>query len=240
MEEKRKQNSEWSRNLEYISLAAAAKFCPYSEHYLRLRSRQGKLKSIKLGKKWMTTRAWLDDYQRQVGDWRAAAEKKKTATGKAAPPPELAEVIFSHQSPMPLPPLYRAGFCTAENVSFAPPKRRLAGFVAGQIFPPPRPSKVSGGQSFRFGAIASGALAALLFFAAVSPQDFSPAINFDLKNIGQANVSFPAAPDAEKRAPDFAVHAAPAAAAWQIEENSLERLVETLAGWMEKIAGGEN
>ena len=77
MEEKRKQNSEQDRNLGYISLSAAAKLCSYSEHYLRLRSRQGKLKSIKLGKKWMTTRAWLDDYQRQVGDWRAAAEKKK-------------------------------------------------------------------------------------------------------------------------------------------------------------------
>ena len=232
MEENEKRN--------YISLAGAAKLCSYSEPYLRLRARQGKLKSIKLGKKWMTTRAWLDDYQQQVGDWRAAAEKKKTATGKAAPPPELAEVIFSHQPPMPLPPFYRAGFCTAENVSFAPPKRRLAGFGAGQILPPPRPSKAAGGQSFGFGAIASGALAALLFFAAVSPQNFSPAINFDLKNIGQANVSFPAAPAAERRAPDFAVHAAPAAAAWQIEENSLEELVETLAGWMEKIAGGEN
>lgn len=238
MEEKGKQNSEQDRNLGYISLAAAAGMCSYSEHYLRLRSRQGKLKSIKLGKKWMTTRAWLDDYQQQVGDWRAAAEKKKAAGGKAAPPPELAEVIFSRKPPAPLSPFYRAGFCAAEDVSFAPPKRRLAGFGAGQIMPPPRPSKAAGGQPFRFGAIASGALAALLFFAAVSPRDFSPAIKFDFKNIGPANVSFPAASVAEY-APDFAVYGAPAAAARQIEDNSLEELVKTIAGWMEKIAAGE-
>lgn len=228
---------EENENQNYISLADAAKMCSYSEHYLRLRSRQGKLKSIKLGKKWMTTRAWLDDYQRQVGDWRAAAEKKKAAGGKAAPPPELAEVIFSRKPPAPLPPFYRAGFCAAEDALFTPPKRRLAGFGAGQIMPPPRPSIAAGGQPFRFGAIASGALAALLFFAAVSPRDFSPAIKFDFKNIGQANVSLPAAPPPEY-APDFVVHGAPAAA-WQVKENSLEELVKTIAGWMEKIAAGE-
>jgi hypothetical protein len=104
--------------------------------------------------------------------------------------------------------------------------------------PPPRPSIAAGGQPFRFGAIASGALAALLFFAAVSPRDFSPAIKFDFKNIGQANVSLPAAPAAEN-APDFAVRLAPDAPAWQIKENSLEELVKTIAGWMEKIAAGE-
>jgi len=229
---------EENENRNYISLAEAAKLCSYSEHYLRLRSRQGKLKSIKLGKKWMTTRAWLDDYQQQVGDWRAAAEKKKAAGGKAAPPPELAGVIFSRKPPAPLPPFYRAGFCAAEDALFAPPKRRLAGFGAGQIMPPPRPSIAAGGQPFRFGAIASGALAALLFFAAVSPRDFPPAIKFDFKNIGQANVSLPAAPAAEN-ASDFAVRLAPDAPAWQIKENSLEELVKTIAGWMEKIAAGE-
>lgn len=239
MEEKRKQNSEQDRNLGYISLSAAAKLCSYSEHYLRLRSRQGKLKSIKLGKKWMTTRAWLDDYQQQVGDWRAAAEKKKAATGKAAPPPELAEVIFSRKPPAPLLPFYRAGFCAAEDVSFTPPKRRLAGFGAGQIMPPPRPSTTAGGQPFRFGAIASGALAALLFFAAVSSQDFSPAVNFNFKNIGQANVSFSAVPAPENRAPDFAVRLASDVSSGQIKKNSLEELVKTIAGWMEKITAGE-
>jgi len=39
-----------NQNQNYISLAQAAKMCSYSEHYLRLRARQGKLKSIKLGK----------------------------------------------------------------------------------------------------------------------------------------------------------------------------------------------
>lgn len=168
---------EENENRNYISLADAAKLCSYSEHYLRLRSRQGKLKSIKLGKKWMTTRAWLDDYQQQVGDWRAAAEKKKAAGGKAAPPPELAGVIFSRKPPAPLPPFYRAGFCAAEDALFAPPKRRLAGFGAGQIMPPPRPSIAAGGQPFRFGAIASGALAALLFSRRFLPGIFLRRLN---------------------------------------------------------------
>ena len=230
------------QNQNYISLAQAAKMCSYSEHYLRLRARQGKLKSIKLGKKWMTTRAWLDDYQQRVGDWRAAAEKKKTALDKTAPPPELAAVILSRPPAASLPPFCRAGFGAgfgaAEGASFAPPKRRLAGFGAGQIMPPPRPAKVNHRRFSHFGAIAGGALAALLFFAAVSPHDFSPAINSNFKNIGRANLSFPVAPPAD-RASNFAVRSAPGAAARQTAENPLEELVKTIAGWMEKIAAGE-
>jgi hypothetical protein len=48
--------------LEYISLQAATKFCNYSQEYLSLRARQGKLKSAKFGRKWVTTKAWLDEY----------------------------------------------------------------------------------------------------------------------------------------------------------------------------------
>ena len=84
MEENKKQN--------YISLAGAAKLCSYSEPYLRLRARQGKLKSIKLGKKWMTTAAWLDDYQARAQEWREAAEAKRANAPAAvfvAAPSEL-------------------------------------------------------------------------------------------------------------------------------------------------------
>ncbi len=226
------------QNQNYISLAQAAKMCSYSEHYLRLRARQGKLKSIKLGKKWMTTRTWLDDYQQRVGDWRAAAERKKVASDKVAPPPELTAVILSRKPPAPLPPFCRAGFYAAEGASFAPPKRRLTGFGAGQIMPLPRPSKVNHRRLSHFNAIAGGALAALFFFAAVSPQDFFPAINSNFKNIGRANVSFPVAPPTD-RVPDFAIRSAPGAAARQTAENPLEELVKMIAGWMEKITAGE-
>ncbi len=47
---------------EYLSLAEAARCCKYSQEYLSLRARHGKLKSIKLGRNWVTTREWLDEY----------------------------------------------------------------------------------------------------------------------------------------------------------------------------------
>ncbi len=49
----------------------------------------------------------------------------------------------------------------------------------------------------------------------------------------------PARTPAAENASDFAVRLAPDAPAWQIKENSLEELVKTIAGWMEKIAAGE-
>jgi len=70
-----------NQNQNYISLAQAAKMCSYSEHYLRLRARQGKLKSIKLGKKWMTTLAWLREYEERVAEWRQLTEAKNGARG---------------------------------------------------------------------------------------------------------------------------------------------------------------
>ncbi len=47
---------------KYISLSQAAKFCNYSQDYLNLRARQNKLKAVKMGRNWMTTREWLDEY----------------------------------------------------------------------------------------------------------------------------------------------------------------------------------
>jgi len=63
---------------EYISLFQASKLCSYSEPYLRLRARQGKFKSIKFGKKWMTTAQWVKDYVKKTKEWneRMAAKKK--------------------------------------------------------------------------------------------------------------------------------------------------------------------
>ncbi len=58
MPEKPKEN-------EYISLAKAAKLCPYSQDYLSLRARQGKLKAIKLGRNWVTTKEWVEEYMQK-------------------------------------------------------------------------------------------------------------------------------------------------------------------------------
>jgi len=51
---------------EYISLQEATKYCSYSQEYLALRARQGKLKSIKIGRNWATTKEWLEEYLREI------------------------------------------------------------------------------------------------------------------------------------------------------------------------------
>lgn len=49
--------------LKYISLLEAAKYSKvYSQEYLSLRARHGKLKAVKLGRNWVTTKSWVDDY----------------------------------------------------------------------------------------------------------------------------------------------------------------------------------
>lgn len=82
-------------NAEYISLFEASKLCSYSEPYLRLRARQGKLKSIKLGKKWMTTELWIKDYVKRTKDWNDKIAAKKTQVKEIeaiAKKPELKEM----------------------------------------------------------------------------------------------------------------------------------------------------
>src|SRR3989344_179792 len=56
--------SDTSKNQDkiYISLADASKSCSYSQDYLSLRARQGKLKAIKDGRNWVTSKAWLEEY----------------------------------------------------------------------------------------------------------------------------------------------------------------------------------
>lgn len=50
------------KGMNLISLSEAAKLCCYSQEYLSLRARQGKLKSVKTGRNWMTTPEWLKEY----------------------------------------------------------------------------------------------------------------------------------------------------------------------------------
>jgi hypothetical protein len=55
---------------EYLSLAKAARTCPYSQEYLSLRARNGKLKAIKLGRNWVTRQEWVDEYLAKMQDYR--------------------------------------------------------------------------------------------------------------------------------------------------------------------------
>ncbi len=50
------------RNNNYISLQEASKLCSYSQEYLSLRARQGKLRATKFGRNWVTTKEWLSEY----------------------------------------------------------------------------------------------------------------------------------------------------------------------------------
>ena len=55
---------------KYITLKEASRLCPYSAQYLGLRARQGKLKAIKVGRDWMTTKEWLEEYINQAQEWK--------------------------------------------------------------------------------------------------------------------------------------------------------------------------
>ena len=52
---------------QYITLAEAAQGTPYSQEYLSLLARKGRLEAIKRGRNWMTTRRAVEDYLRSVG-----------------------------------------------------------------------------------------------------------------------------------------------------------------------------
>lgn len=90
---------------KYISLVDAAKISPYSEPYLRLRARQGKLKSIKIGRKWMTTAAWLDDYSRRVQDWNDKIKAKQLQAKPISKTDKVAEYFTQRPSVLPPAPL---------------------------------------------------------------------------------------------------------------------------------------
>lgn len=51
---------------EYISLAKAAKGTPYSQEYLSLLARRGKIESIKLGRNWFIKREALNAYRKSL------------------------------------------------------------------------------------------------------------------------------------------------------------------------------
>ena len=54
------QNSEM--NINYISLHEAAKLTNYSQDYISLLCRQKKIKGIKMGRNWVTTTQWVENY----------------------------------------------------------------------------------------------------------------------------------------------------------------------------------
>jgi len=53
------KNKKINNGNNYISLREAANYCDYSQEYLSLRARQGKLKALKFGRNWVTKKAVL-------------------------------------------------------------------------------------------------------------------------------------------------------------------------------------
>jgi hypothetical protein len=80
---------------QFISLAAAAKLTNYSQDYISLLCRQGKLKAEKLGRNWVTTKEWVYEYVDKTEGKGAASvpvkvkgsEKKENGGKKSASRP---------------------------------------------------------------------------------------------------------------------------------------------------------
>jgi hypothetical protein len=47
---------------DLLSMSQATQFCNYSQDYLSLLARRGVLEAKKIGRKWYTTRDWLNEY----------------------------------------------------------------------------------------------------------------------------------------------------------------------------------
>jgi hypothetical protein len=77
---------------DYISLQEASKCCVYTQQYLSLRARQGKLKAVKFGRNWVTKTEWVQEYSeraRQYNSKNIFVEKVLVREIKALPPKNL-------------------------------------------------------------------------------------------------------------------------------------------------------
>jgi len=63
-----------SESENYISLQEATKYCNYSQEYLSLRARQGKLKAEKIGRNWVTKKEWIVKYLETIDQFASDAQ----------------------------------------------------------------------------------------------------------------------------------------------------------------------
>jgi len=73
---------------DFISLKAATQYCDYSQEYLSLRARQKKLKAVKLGRNWATTREWLREYSKKSEEYKKGVYGNRVSR-ELAPPTNL-------------------------------------------------------------------------------------------------------------------------------------------------------
>lgn len=96
-------------SIEYISLQEATKYCHYTQEYLSLRARQGKLKAKKFGRNWVTKRVWLEEYLETAEDYKIQTNLKKfiAPTG-----PSIKELSVLTLAVSPSPSRLRFAFVT--------------------------------------------------------------------------------------------------------------------------------
>lgn len=88
---------------KYLSLSEVAALTPYSSSYLSFLARKGKLRSVKNGDTWFTTREWVLDYMNFISEHpqKNSSQKEKTAAS-AAPAGYItsaqAERVFPYSS----------------------------------------------------------------------------------------------------------------------------------------------
>ncbi len=70
-----------SQNELFITLQEATKLCLYSQEYLSLRARQRKLRAVKMGRNWSTTKTWLQDYLKSADEYKEVLNEKKAENG---------------------------------------------------------------------------------------------------------------------------------------------------------------
>jgi len=71
-------------SIGFISLEKATKYCDYSQEYLSLRARQGKLKAVKIRRDWVTKRDWIEEYLQRVRKHKRKIDKKNDRIAKKA------------------------------------------------------------------------------------------------------------------------------------------------------------
>lgn len=57
--------------MEYINIKEAAKGTPYTQEYLSLLARKGRLDAIKLGRNWVVTKKTVENYTKNVKERKA-------------------------------------------------------------------------------------------------------------------------------------------------------------------------
>ena len=67
---------------KYLSMAEAAKICPYEQDYLSLLARRGELRAEKNGRNWYTKVEWLNEYLEKKKPNAIIEEKEKHEHGE--------------------------------------------------------------------------------------------------------------------------------------------------------------